>query len=547
MLLIPVVLLLILALSMAIRQQVRPSLGGSWLTAVIGVLVVWVILLVFRWLPLPAVPMGNWLSLSTDQTGGAAYPIQFQMDDAGWSYAFALVSVLLAVLMTAAARQLAMNTFYNWIRSIVLVALGLMAVFAATPLALVLSWMAVDLTELGLLLTVLPDRRLNQRAVLAFSARVLGTLLMLWAAISSRAVDPLTGQSLPFSLAAVSPQISLFVLLAAGLRLGVLPLHLPFPEDLPVRRGWGTTLRMVSMATSLVVLARLPSGAVPVEWSFPLLLFAALAALYGAVTWFTTDELKGRPYWMISLAGMAVGCVIRGYPQATLAWGMALILPGAMLFLYSARTPTLLYVMFLGLFSLSGLPFTPAASGWAGLVIPPFNLPDIIYIVSYALLLLGYLRHIFRPGQPLADMDRWMQTVYPFGIVILLIAAWLIAVFGWQDSLSLGNWWASLVTLLLAGVGWFFLRRQTSAAPLEAEPLEKSPSWWASPPVQRVAGALSRFFSLDWLYVLLLLLYRAVRRVVETMRLLLEGDGGLLWVLVLLALLVILLQPGGGA
>jgi hypothetical protein len=539
MLLIPPLLLLILALGLTIRHRLRPSLGVSWLVAVLGVLLVWILMLVFRWLPLPLVVMGNWLVPQTATASGTAIQLEFQLDDAGWIYGFSLVSVLLAVLMTAAARQLVQNTYLNWLRSIILAALGLFAIFAANPLALILSWTAIDLVELALLLTALSNHRLNQRAVVAFAARVGGTLLLLWAAIASRVVDPLTGQGQVLMLANVDPRVSVFVLLAAGLRLGVLPLHLPFPEELPVRRGWGTTLRMVSMSTSLVVLARLPANAVPPEMAPYLLLFAALAALYGAVMWLSADEILGRPYWLISLAGMAVGCVIRGYPQASLAWGAALILPGAMIFLYSARTPALLYVMFLGLLSLSGMPFTPTASGWAGLVIPPFNLPDILYILAYALVLIGYLRHIFHPGQPLADMDRWMQTIYPFGLILLVIAIWLVAIFGWSGSLSLGNWWASLVTVILAGAGWFFMQRRQARTGEES-----GPAWWRSTLILRGAMWLAGFFSLNWAYRFLWWLYRGLQHLVQLLRLLLEGDGGVLWTLVLLALLVILLQVG---
>lgn len=529
MLLLPPVLLLLLALGLAIRHRIRSNLGTSWLIAVIGALVVWGLVLAYRWVRLPPVVMGNWLSSLSP------FALDFQLDDVGWTYAFSLVTVVLAVMMTAAAREIIKNTPYNWVRSIALAGLGLLAIFAANPLALILAWTAIDMSELGLLLSALSDRQLNQRAVLAFSARVGGTLMLVWAAIASSSLGK------PLVMAQVDPRVSLFVLLAAGLRLGVLPLHLPFPEDVPVRRGWGTTMRMVSMSTSLVVLARLPANAVPPEAAFVLLLFAALAALYGAVMWLTTDEIKGRPYWLISLAGMAVGCVIRGYPLASLAWGVAMMLPGTMIFLYSARTPALLYVMFLGLLSLSGLPFTPAASGWAGLVVPPFNLPDMLYIIAYALVLIGYLRHIFRPGQPLADMDRWMQTIYPFGLVFLIVATWLIAFWGWPDSFTLGNWWASLLMVGLAILGWILLKRRGAQSVGE----EGAPAWWMSPSIRRIGSKLAGFFRLDWVYRFLWWAYQGVQRFVEILRLLLEGDGGMLWTLVLLALLVILLQTGG--
>ena len=65
---------------------------------------------------------------------------------------------------------------------------------------------------------------------------------------------------------------------------------------------------------------------------------------------------------MIALAGMCVASLIRGYPQASLAWGTALILAGGILFLYTARERLTGFPLAITLLALSGLPFTPSAA-----------------------------------------------------------------------------------------------------------------------------------------------------------------------------------------
>ena len=45
-----------------------------------------------------------------------------------------------------------------------------------------------------------------------------------------------------------------------GIGLGVLPLHLPYSSKSILRRGFGTTLRLVSAASSLVLLAHIPAS-----------------------------------------------------------------------------------------------------------------------------------------------------------------------------------------------------------------------------------------------------------------------------------------------
>ena len=62
-----------------------------------------------------------------------------------------------------------------------------------------------------------------------------------------------------------------------------------------------------------------------------------------------------------------------------------------------------------------------------------------------------------------------------------------------------------------------------------------------SRPVLRVLNTLLR---LDWLYRLVGFSYRVAQSMVRALTRILEGEGGVLWVLVLLALLVSLLQSG---
>ena len=59
------------------------------------------------------------------------------------------------------------------------------------------------------------------------------------------------------------PMLSL--LIAVGLRLGVLPLHIYYLHEPPLRRGLGSMLRFVPAAASLVLLARIGEVGIPLE------------------------------------------------------------------------------------------------------------------------------------------------------------------------------------------------------------------------------------------------------------------------------------------
>lgn len=526
--LLPVFLLGSFALIIFIFWSLRVKTGWSWLAGLFGALVTWVYVLLCRFMELTPIRLPSWwLAVEAD------YQISFQLDATSWVYAFSLVSLLLATMITVSVRGIAEGRPINWAANLTFTAAGLLAILAGDALTLILAWTVIDLLELSFLIAWLSQPRFKQMAVIAFAARVAGTFVVLIAAYASRA----EGSAL--RLTSPSPEVGLALLIAVGLRLGVLPLHLPFPKELPIRRGVGSMLRLVAPASSLVLLARLPADAVPPNLALPLLIFSSLAALYGSLMWLNArDELSGRPYWLIALAGMAIGCVIRSYPAASLAWGVTLILPGGLLFVYSARSLRLALIPILGWLGMTGLPFTPAASGWAGLVIPPFNLADILYLATHAILMAGFLRHAFAPGEPLTSFENWIKVAYPLGLVVLLAAFTLVGILGWEGSLTVGIWWASLISLILtAFIFWLVThlhRRSTGENPL-----------WVVVLLEQIGKTLGRFFRLEWLYALLAWTYRLVRHVIQDLTVILEGDGGILWVMVLLALFLITIQGGG--
>jgi hypothetical protein len=527
--LLPIFLLIITALAILILQWIRPAFGFSWIIAALSSLAAWGILLAFHWHPPAPFIVQNWIPVH-----GIISDLSFAIDKNSWPYGISLVSLVVGAVLTAGARLQHRSNPIVWAGSLAITAMGLLGTFASSPLALLLAWSSIDLFELAIMLASIRAGRLNQQAVVAFSTRAAGSFVVILAMAVTYA------QKVPLTLNTVPAGAGIFLLVAAGLRLGVLPLHLPYPQEVLMRRGLGNMLRMVGPASSLVILARLPVSAVSSEWAPYLLAFTGLSALYGGVMWLTAeDEVKGRPYWIIALAGLAIACVILGKPEASLAWGVTLLLSGGVLFLFSARRARILFIPALGVLALSGLPFTPAASGWVGLLTPPYNFLDFIFIVAVALLIVGYIRHALRPEDALEALDRWIQIVYPFGLIVVAATLWLIGISGWPGSLTTGVWWGGLASAVLATGGWLWITLSSRLHIAQARP----PGWFAVL-LRQSGNGLAAFFRLDWAYQLLGLLFQLLQRIVQMINTILEGDGGVLWVLLLLALLVSLIQSG---
>ncbi len=511
-------LLFVSSLAMTALRLARRPAAFAWFVSALGALLAWVSILFWQ-VELPAqLPLALWSSVSF-----SSVTPYFEADSYAWLYALSLVALGAAVILTSPARMAVLSPVL-WIGSVALALLALLAVMADNILTLAMAWTAIDLLEYLNTLRISHSPSLNERAVISFSFRAAGTGSALWAAAVSASVGQLA------SLNEIPAQAWLFVLLAVGLRLGVIPLHLAYREDPGLRRGIGSSLRLTAAATSLVVLARLPVGVVD-ETLLPFLLaLVALAAVYAGWKWFSLpDEISARPYWIIGMSALSLAAALRGSPQGSAAWGAALVLFGGLSFLYSSRQDWFSRLFAgMALFLLS-LPFTLTATGWMG----NFPWPGLfwpLFLAAHAMLVAGYIRHLFRGGDtPFGELPRSAQAAYPLGLALLIITILLTGLWGWPGSLQLGAWAMALVMLALAGlVGLAYLRLRRLVIPQREEPAEEG---------------ISNFARMqEFLAGLLWGLYRLVGRLFGYLSALLEGDGGLLWTLLLLLIFITVLR-----
>ena len=512
-----ILLVLVIAILAALRLS-RPSSSYAWLAAALGGLLAWIS--VFFW----QLDMPHRFSPSLWAPGSlfSASP-EFLVDSYAWLYALGLVALAGAVVLTSPARASMVVNPSAWVGSLALTILALLAVLADNPLTLVLAWTAIDLTEFFNTLRSSDSPGLSERAVVSFSIRLAGTGFALLASVFNAS----GGKAFLFENA--SAQTGIFLLLAAGLRLGVLPLHLAFRSEPTLRRGFGTTLRLTTAATSLILLARLPFSTLDAGYIPFLLGFVVLAGFYGGWKWFTAhDELSGRPYWIIGMSALAVAATLRGSSAGSAAWGVAMLLFGGISFLYSARQVWFTRILAgLGLLML-GLPFTLTASGWEGSFRwPVFFWP--LFILAHLLLVGGYIRHLFQLGElPFSSLPTWAQTAYPSGLGLLVLTAIVSGVWGWPGALQSGVWIVSAISLGAAGLAavvvWRFRR-------------------FIDPGIFPGSDTrVSRLGSVqEYLAQGLWTIYRLLGRLFGYAANLLEGDGGLLWTLLLLVLFVTLL------
>jgi len=514
--LLPIIVMLLTALTLMLLRFVRPNFKYPWILAAGGATLA--LIGIFLWhIRLPqSISLAPWQPVTL-----FFFSPTWLADGISWPYALSLAALAAAVIWTSVVR--AENDPAAWAGTLLLTGLGILAVAAENPLTLILVWSAIDLAELITLLRSTEGEEQNQGVVIAFAARVAGTGLVLWANLVS------TAGGILMNFRATPASTGIYLLIAAGLRLGVLPLHLPYRKENVLRRGFGTSLQLVSAAASLSLLARIPASALKSSLPPYLLILASVAALYAGWMWLrASDEILGRPFWVLGMASLAVAASLRGNPTGSIGWGVMLILGGGLLFLFSARQRSILWLPLLGLWGLSALPFSTSASVWqtgnqnSWLFVLPF-------LPAQALLMAGVIRHALHPGETsLESQERWTRVLYPTGLFMLAAISILLGLWGWDGAHNIGQLWAAIsANVLAAGFTALALTVLVRLAPASS-----SRQW-------------TRIFRLERLYTTLTAVYDFFRRIADIITSSLEGEGGLLWSLLVLALILSVLSTRG--
>lgn len=509
--LISCLFLFVTALALILLRVFQPNARYAWLVAAGGALLA--VLSVFFWqMQMPfdfVLPAWQPETLFTS-------PVVFRADGISWVLAVSIAVLTLSILLTSVTKQVFVNSL-SWAGTLTLGGIGIIAVTANNPLTLLLVWASLDLVELLVQLRSVEGASNNERVVISFSTRALGIGLLLWANILS-----IAGGS-TFDFQSMPATAGIFLVIAAGLRLGIYPLHLPYSAESILRRGFGTGLRFIGAVASLSVLAR--AQIVSTNFTPVLMTFALIAALYGGWMWLRApDELNGRPYWVIGLASLAILAALSGNPLGVAAWSSALLLVGGALLLASVQHAWLNRALLVGAWSLSSLPFSLTASAWLGRL--GFFLPFVI--IAQALITAGFIRHALRPAgrASLDTQPGWTQVVHPAGLGLLIVFQLLLGWLGWDGARQIGAWLQALIASLLTGGLVWASRRFRIFNPIRAH--------WITTTEAQINSLYQGFWSL----------YRGLVRLSQAIIVTLEGEGGVMWTLLFLVLFISLLSQG---
>ena len=524
--LLPILINLLAAGVIFLFSRLKTNIGRAWLGAAIFSMLNWGLILALRWFYPLQFQIAEWFPF------GEVYQqsLFFQLDSYSWPLMIALCAVQTAVIITDSSRLDEIPSVNVWSGVFLVYAVGFLAVLSNSIITFMLIWALVDLIEFLVLVKTTSQKELTNEIVVSFSVKTLGLMLLILGLLVS------FNFGIPLQIGQLDNQVGIFVLIAVGLRMGVIPFNLPFVRGSSVRRGLGNAIRMISVSSSLIVLLRLSVVGFLEPTLSILLTLTSIGILFGSIMWFnSSNELEGRPYWIITLAGLAIYSSIQGEQLAVLSWSLVLILSGSVIFLYSARGRKLSVLPLLAIIGMSGLPFTPGVAGWEGVIVSGELIRNIIAILSVAFLILGYLQHANQPTVLLTQKEKWSWLTYPLGLSLLNITHWVIFLLSDLGLLMQGMILASAIAFVIPLIIYFLITRYMRAS-------------YYSEYFQDVLRPFGRIFirivSLRWLYQLIWSFLIFVQKIVNILANILEGQGGIIWVVVFLIMLITLITSG---
>jgi hypothetical protein len=524
--LLPIFINLVSASVIFVLSKTKTNIGLVWLIATLLSLANWGFIIGSRWLYPIQFEIVEWFPIGEIYQRG----ILLQLDSVSWPLLFALCAVQTAVIFTDSSRLNEIPSPTIWSGVFLVYSVGFLAVLSNSIITIFLLWTLVDIIEFLVLIRTVSTINQRNEIVVSFAVKILGLFFMILGLLVSFT------RGLPLQISQTVSDVGIFVLIAVGLRLGVIPFNLPFVSGSPVRRGLGNAIRMISVSTSVIVLLRLPIGAFSEIAQNTLLTFTSLGILFGSIMWFSsTNELEGRPYWIISLAGLTIYSAIEGVHLAILSWSLALILSGSVLFLYSARGRKLTIIPLLAIIGIAGLPFTPAAAGWHGVIIEGNFFRNVINILSVAFIILGFIQHANYSTNLLTQKEKWIWLTYPLGLFILILTHWLIFIFSDLMLNDPGIIYASITAFILALLLFVLIKKFLQYSEY---------SEFIQDILRPFGKFITNLLSLRWLYRLIWFLLGFIQRIVNILANILEGQGGIVWVIVFLIMLITLITSG---
>ncbi len=510
MVLLPIIILLLGAIATWYVRN-RPARIG-WTISTSTTLLVWLLSLALITIIPDVYDVSVWRPESLFLT-----QIELKLDSISWPFVYASTTLLLVIVLTHPARY-KMKTRRQ----------ALLLIYSASPIVSMLSgniltfamtWMLMDVVSIIVMLDLFGREKRITSLMPRLSIDGASLIMILLAAMLNISEGGSSSLAGPF----VSSSSVLFLALAAMLRLGFFQFKygaVSYPTE---RHGIEILQKLLPAGAAFALLARVFDNGVPEDVVPWLSLAGGLTLLIGGVQWvFDRDESRVQQAFKLAISGLGifVASFSPGDASVITAVGTLLILVGGVFYSIEIFSPPhriwpIFYAMII-----AGCPWTPGGVVLTNLIASIGSLQSIIKVVigitGMVLLGLGTLRFFYLPSVRWLTAESSVRFMYGVGLsfpIVVLIGLGLQMF----DEVTLMGFVGFLVIGGLAVVLTLAIRKL---------PMRDVDRW----------GRLLAWIDMGPIVRLFALIGRAIMRVARGVSDVLEGEGAMLWLVVILLL-----------
>jgi hypothetical protein len=518
------IILVLSTLAAYVMRKRQVNLPRVWLLLAVVSVVLWVVTLIIPHDGTIPFTIRNWFSAGNEQIN-----LNFAVNPTNWPIVFTLLTVHIAFLFVSGSKQELDQDFIFWILEAGEVALAYFAVTAVDMWTVIIAWTAMDLGSLVYEFFIRKNH-VNSALVVPLFFKLTGSLLLIYAtAISS-------GNSQVLSMTNIPASASGLVFAAAILHSGVLPFRFPEQRKKSIETITNGLFFLLPFVSSLFLVVYLPNSDIPFL-SFILISSLTIIGMYyfGLLWMQMTEEINKLYYLALAFVSFAIFRYATGTHQDLVPWLVLTLMGGSWLLQFSHRgSSTRLLPIFL-LVSMLGIPFTLTSYGSSLYFSDGFKFSVVFILFFQVLYVIGFYQSLTQEKEQFDDLDSSSQLNYLIAILISGLAILLIS-YRLAGSLinEISNWWAGL-TIIAVSAGYLIWKRSQAGKTVEGKlDLEQN----------RINRRVEKALSFDWLVKAVTVVAERLRPFVTGFSNLMEGEGGILWSIVFMALLVTLLRTG---
>jgi hypothetical protein len=267
------------------------------------------------------------------------------------------------------------------------------------------------------------------------------------------------------------------------------------------------------MASVFVLVARSPNLD---GWSqYGVFLVAFFLAL-GSTFQLIFNENRSAERVENALAALALAAAVIGQPMVSVSLGILTLTSSSMLSFarFSDRWRTILVLGVLLLFAF--FPMVSVQTGGSSISML------IATLLVEAAVLVGWIRLAYEDAEQSSPYEAWMRVLRMLGLIFIpaAVAFLLLTFLGGQEDTAETLWWGTPVVLLITGMLFLIINRFSKKLPVSF--------------IRRAHG----LFSLGWIQIGLDWMFAVTSWILRIMSRVLEGRAGVLWALLVIALLL---------